>query len=108
MENIKRGQIYYCKFDGVGSEYKGVRPVVVLQNNVGNKYSTTTIVAPCTSRDKNFLLHVPIDCENMNKKTWVCLEHIYTISKDRLFSYVGEVNNMDEIDKKLKVSLGLK
>ena len=56
MERVFKGQIYLAHLKGIGSEQQGKRPVVILQNNTGNKYSPTTIIAPLTTADKRHML----------------------------------------------------
>lgn len=113
-EIIKRGDIYYADLgEGKGSEQKGYRPVLIIQNNIGNKYSPTVIVAAITSsNDKNNIpTHVPLDsCKyNLPKNSIVLLEQVRTIDKTRLNNKVGRLDNkiMDFIDRSLDISLGL-
>lgn len=86
--HIKRGEIYYANLDPVvGSEQGGVRPVVIIQNDVGNMYSSTTMVAAITSSKTkhNIPTHIEIyssDC--LPKKSLVLMEQIRTIDKTRL------------------------
>lgn len=92
-----------------GSEQKGLRPAVVIQNDIGNKFSTTTIVAFLTSkRKKNMPTHVQVRCSGLPKKSIVMLEQIRTISVTRLKNYFGTLNfyDMKRIDRALKISLG--
>lgn len=112
MREIKRGDIYYARLDStVGSEQQGNRPVLILQNDTGNHYSPTTIVAMLTSKKKKLYLpcHVPI---KVNGKDYgiAALEQIKTIDKRRLATYVGKLipKDMDLINRALIISLGLK
>ncbi len=110
---IKRGEIYYADFNPVvGSEQNGVRPVLILQNNIGNKYSPTTIVAAITSKVEKAHLptHVNIFTEGLETDSIVLLEQIRTIDKTRLTEYVGQLDNlmMVAIDRAIVVSLGVK
>lgn len=112
MDEIKRGQIYYAELSPViGSEQGGNRPVVILQNDKGNHYSNTTIIAAITSElDKNHLpTHVIFTADGMKKKSMVLLEQIRTIDKSRLESYVGAISDktMKQIDHAIIVSFGL-
>lgn len=112
MENkvIRRGQIYYADLSpAIGSEQGGIRPVIIIQNDIGNKYSPTTIIAPLTSRQTKAKLptHVDLCCDCLTKSSVVLLEQIRIIDKKRLTSYVGMVNDMTDIDHALKVSVGL-
>lgn len=112
MNEIKRGQIYYCDMSPVvGSEQGGLRPVVIVQNAVGNRYSPTTIVCPITSvmTKKPLPTHVtlkPLDC-GLRQTSVVLAEHLRTVDKRRLKGLVGVVppTKMKEIDKALKISL---
>ena len=113
MEQIKRGEIYYAELSPVvGSEQDGNRPVIILQNDKGNKHSTTTIVAAITSElDKpNLPTHVISTAVGMKKKSMALLEQIRTIDKARLGRYVGKVDKdtMGRIDHAVITSLGIK
>lgn len=108
-----RGEIYFADLsDGRGSEQQGIRPVVILQNDVGNKFSSTIIVAPLTSKisKMNFPTHVYIknDCGNI-KPSLILLEHIRTIDKSRLDNKIGKLSKkyIDEVNKSLLISLGI-
>ena len=96
MKEIKRGEIYYADLSPVrGSEQGGIRPVLILQNDVGNKYSPTTIVAAITSRTTKACLptHVSFTADFMKAESIVLLEQIRTIDKERLANYVGVRNH---------------
>lgn len=108
-----RGEIYFADLsDGRGSEQQGIRPVVILQNDVGNKFSSTIIVAPLTSKlsKRNFPTHVYInnDCGNI-KPSLILLEHIRTIDKSRLDNKIGKLSEkyIDEVNKRLLISFGI-
>ena len=111
---IKRGQIYLADLSkGHGSEQGGVRPVLVVQNNKGNKYSPTIIVACITSRVRS-KKHLPThyylpDTAGLKFKSIVMMEQIRVIDKDRIIKYVGSVSPkfMKLLDKRLAVSLGM-
>ncbi len=111
--SIKRGDIYYANLDPVvGSEQGGVRPVLIIQNNTGNLFSPTVIVAAITSKtDKkqNQPTHIPIECSGLAKSSMALMEQIRTIDKQRLNDYVGRLNdeNMVCVDKGLMKSFGL-
>lgn len=112
MRKIKRGQIYYATLnDGVGSEQGGTRPVLIIQNDVGNAHSPTTIIAIVTSRKTkaNLPTHHWLNVDFLLMKSMVELEQIRTIDKSRLGGYLGQVSNLEmaEIDKKIKISLGV-
>ena len=108
---IKRGEIYYVDCGStIGSEQSGIRPVVIIQNDKGNRYSPTTIAALVTSKKKGRLsVHVRIRHSGLPKESYVLLEQIRTISTDRLERYVGTLSRADmhRIEKALKISLAL-
>jgi mRNA interferase MazF len=113
MKQVSRGQIYYADLDGKGSEQKGLRPVLIIQNDIGNKYSPTTIIAIITTRQTkaNLPTHVWLNDEcGLPKDSMVELEQIRTIDKTRLSDFMGTVSEevMEEIDKAIKISLGVK
>lgn len=109
-----RGDIYYANMEPhVGSEQGGERPVVVLQNDMGNKHSSTLITATLTSKvDKklNLPTHVLLD-QNPGLKvpSIVQLEQIFTIDKRRVQRFAGQTSSeeMDRIEAALKISLGM-
>lgn len=110
---VKRGDIFYADLNPVvGSEQGGVRPVIVIQNNVGNKYSPTIIIAAITSQINKARLptHVEITAPHFGlpKDSVVLLEQIRTIDKKRLREKIGRFNDdmMEQIDEGLKISLG--
>jgi mRNA interferase MazF len=114
MTKIKRGQIYYADLSPVkGSEQGGYRPVLIIQNDIGNKYSPTVIVAIITSRHTkaNLPTHIWLNNEcGLPKESMIECEQVRTIDKSRLKDFVGAVSQevMQEIDKGLKISLGWK
>lgn len=95
----------------IGSEQDGVRPVVILQNNTGNRYSSTTIVAAITGElDKAKLpTHIIFAADGMKKKSMVLLEQIRTIDKARIGKFVCALNpkTMKKIDEAILISFGL-
>ncbi len=109
--DIKRGQIYIADFNPVvGSEQGGIRPCVVIQNNTGNRYSPTIIVAAITAKSKKGLpTHATLKSLGLDRKSICLLEQIRTIDKNRLLEYVGEVSEheMEEIVEALRVSLNI-
>lgn len=111
---IKRGDILYADLSPViGSEQGGVRPVLVIQNDIGNKYSPTVIVAAITSQINKAKLptHVEIKAEEygISKDSVILLEQIRTIDKKRLKEKVGHLSEemMKKVDDGLQVSFGL-
>jgi len=112
--NIKRGEIYYADLSPVvGSEQGGIRPVLIVQNDVGNRYSPTVIAAAITSqRDKtNLPTHIKVQADNcgLAKDSIVLLEQVRTIDKRRLKERMGalDIGSMDMVDRALSVSFGL-
>ena len=112
---IKRGDMFYADLSPVvGSEQGGVRPVLVIQNNTGNKYSPTVIVSAITSQlGKNKLpTHIELSSEEFGLKSdsIILTEQIRTIDKSRLKEKIGHINDtkvMSRIDNALGVSFGL-
>ena len=111
---VKRGDIYYADLSPVvGSEQGGIRPVLIVQNDIGNKYSPTVIAAAITSqRDKTKLpTHISVSSQNcgLAKDSIVLLEQIRTIDKQRLKEKMGTLDTptMSGINKALSVSFGL-
>ena len=107
---IKRGDIFFADLRPcVGSEESGIRPVLIVQNDVGNKHSPTIIVIPLsTAKKKKLPVHIKID-EIMPKTSIALAEQIRTIDKSRLREYVGtlDIAIMSEIDKILRISIGI-
>ncbi|MDD6659961.1 MAG: type II toxin-antitoxin system PemK/MazF family toxin [Eubacteriales bacterium] len=111
---IKRGEIYYADLSPVvGSEQGGVRPVLIVQNDIGNKFSPTVIAAAITSqKDKSALpTHIEVDAVNcgLAKDSVVLLEQVRTIDKRRLKEKMGSLDTADmgKVDHALSVSFGL-
>ena len=111
---VKRGDIYYADLSPVvGSEQGGVRPVLIVQNDVGNKYSPTVIAAAITSRcDKTTLpTHIEVDAHDcgLAKDSVVLLEQVRTIDKQRLRERMGSLDSddMGKVNRALNVSFGL-
>ena len=110
---LYRGDMYYADLSPVvGCEQGGVRPVLNIQNNVGNRYSPTVIVAAITSRmDKHPLpTHVAISRRyGLQKNSMILLEQVRTIDKLRLKEYIGHLNDRDmrAVNVSLKISLDM-
>lgn len=110
---IKRGDIYYADLNPtVGCEQGGVRPVLIIQNNVGNHFSPTVIATAITSRRKKDMpTHVLLDEEGTRLFTdsRIMLEQVRTIDRERLKDYVGSANSatMQYVDHAIAVSFGL-
>lgn len=112
--NIKRGDVYFADLSPVrGSEQGGQRPVLIVQNNIGNKYSPTVIVAAITAKIAKAKLptHVEIEASKVGlvRDSVVLLEQVRTIDKTRLIQKLGQLESEDMslVDKALVISLGL-
>ena len=110
---VKRGDIFYADLSPVvGSEQGGVRPVLIVQNDIGNKYSPTVIAAAITSqKDKSHLpTHIELSSQScgLAKDSIVLLEQIRTIDKQRLKEHMGRLDDgsMGKIDEALSISFG--
>ncbi len=111
---VKRGYIFFADLSPVvGSEQGGVRPVLIVQNNIGNRYSPTVIVSAITSQiDKAKLpTHVEISAQkyNLERDSVILLEQLRTIDKQRLQYKITELDEamMQKVDDALKISMGL-
>lgn len=110
---VKRGDIFYADLSPVvGSEQGGMRPVLIIQNNVGNKYSPTVIVAAITTRIEKGKMptHVEVSAnQGLGKNSVILLEQIRTIDKQRLKDQVTQLDaeTMNAVDEALSISVGL-
>lgn len=110
---VKRGDIVLMSFDGVGSEQRGLRPAVILQNDVGNQNSTTILVAPLTTKlsKANIPTHVLLtkDRTALKADSTVLIEQVRVMDKCRLLRRVAYVcqDDMERINQALKISFGL-
>ena len=111
---VKRGDIYYADLSPVvGSEQGGVRPVVIVQNDVGNKHSPTVIAAAITSKTTKAKLptHIEVyaDENGLNRNSVILLEQIRTIDKKRLREKMGHLQKetMKQVDDAINISFGL-
>ena len=110
---MRRGDVYYADLRPViGSEQGGVRPVLIVQNDVGNKFSPTVIITPLTSKPKKLTqpTHVAIGKRfGLSEYSYALLEQIRTIDRARILDYVGHADEymMSRIDRALRVSLNL-
>ncbi len=111
---IKRGDVYYADLSPiVGSEQGGLRPVLIIQNDIGNKYSPTVIVSAITSSMTKAKLptHICLSASNdlLQKDSVILLEQIRTIDKQRLKDKIGHLNIdiMEEVNNALGVSFGM-
>lgn len=111
---LRRGDIYYADLAGIekccGAEQTGWRPVIIIQNDIGNYYSTTTIIATITSKEKNNQpTHVKLTRGVLEKDSVICLEQLKTVDKRRLGKFVCNVGDevMKQVDRAICKSLGL-
>ena len=112
IKTVKRGEIYYADLSPVtGSEQGGCRPVLIIQNNIGNRFSPTVIVAAITSVQKKQQLptHISINPNFLESESVVLLEQVRTIDKSRLSDYLGQLSpqDMNKINRALTVSIGI-
>jgi mRNA interferase MazF len=111
---IRRGEIYWVDWSpGRGSEQKGARPALIIQNDTGNEFSSTTIVASCSAavgKPYPFIVPVTAKKSGLPKDCSVNLAQISTVDKSRLGDKCGELGGekMKEIDEAIKRSLSLK
>lgn len=111
---VRRGEIYYTDLSPViGSEQGGIRPVLVIQNDIGNRYSPTIIIAAITSQINKAKLPTHIEISALEyglpKDSVILLEQIRTIDKRRLKEKIGflSLETMKKVDEALQVSFGL-
>jgi len=114
ISDIKRGDIVLAGLEPVkGSEQGGVRPVLVIQNDEGNRFSPTTIIAPITSKEfsKEFPTNVAISKQEsrLNNDSTILLNQIRTIDKSRVIKKISSLDfyTMNKVDLAIKISLGL-
>ena len=114
MMSVKRGEIYYADLSPVvGSEQGGIRPVLIVQNDIGNKHSPTVIAAAITSKKEKSALptHISVQASScgLAKDSVVLLEQVRTLDKRRLKERMGELDEsaMAQVNSALSTSLGL-
>ena len=112
---VRRGEIYYADLSQVvGSEQGGMRPVLIVQNDVGNRYSPTVIAAAITSQQNKARLPTHIEIEartyGLSKNSVVLLEQVRTLDKRRLRERMGCLDEkvMQRVDGAIAISLGLR
>lgn len=112
--SISRGDIYWAELDPtIGSEQAGRRPVLVIQNNVGNQFSPTTIIAPLTTAKLTRVyptnVHLPRSTAVLKEESTILLSQIRTIDKARLGKKIGHLSDsfIEKVDEAAKVSLAL-
>lgn len=113
IKKVKRGELYYADLSPVvGSEQSGVRPVLIIQNNIDNSCSPTTVVAAITSSKTkaNLPTHVIFSSDFLKFESTVLLEQIRTIDKSRLSECIGKMDNetMKKVDRAIAVGFGIK
>ena len=111
---ILRGDIFFADLSPVtGSEQGGIRPVLIIQNDIGNQYSPTVIIAAITSKvvEESYPIVIKVNEKEggLDKESYVLLNQIRTIDKKRLIKKIGKLRRetMNKIDVALKISLGL-
>jgi len=113
MVEIQRGDIFLGNLNPtIGSEQGGIRPLLIIQNDLGNKYSTTTIVSPLTSNmlKKEYPTNVFVGSfAGLKKDSIILLNQIKTVDKKRIIKKIGSLDNftMNKVDNAIKISLGL-
>ena len=111
---IKRGDIYYADLSPViGSEQSGTRPILIIQNDIGNKFSPTIIGVPITSKQKvNMPTHIAIEGNKygLEKDSVILTEQIRTLDKKRLKEKVGRIDKdvLNKVKKAIEISCGLR
>ena len=113
MTGCRRGEIWMVNFNpGRGSEQRGIRPALIIQNDIGNQYVSTTIVSAITTTIKKYPVTVLIakGKGGLKESCMVNLTQVLTIDKGRLIKKLGQLgeDKMDEVDEAIKVSLGVK
>ena len=115
LMDVKWGDVIYVDVgnEAKGSEQKGNRPAIIVQNDIGNRYSSTTIIALITSQEKRYMpTHVIVEPwqSGLNKVSTIMLEQIKTIDKSRIISKVGHIETdwlKEKIKKSLTISFGV-
>lgn len=111
---VRRGDIFYADLSPVvGSEQDGVRPILIVQNNLGNKYSPTVIGVAITTKTKtNLPTHIPIEASRygLTKDSVILVEQIRTLDKSRLIKKIGvlDLDTMEKVKEALKVSFNIR
>lgn len=111
INTYNRGDVFYVNLDGVGSEQKGIRPAVIVSNNLNNKNAKTVTILPITSKLTKHRIptHYVVNVDFLSKTSIVLAEQIRTIDKSRLERCVGRFSedHMNNINKIIKIQLGL-
>lgn len=109
----KRGQVWYCNLDGIkGSEQGGVRPVLIISNDIGNKHAPVVTIAIITSKHTKAKLPTHIWLSTycgLTVNSLVELEQVRTVDKSRLLQYLGEIQKGEQrlVDEAIKISFGV-
>lgn len=113
-QKIKRGEIYHVDLgDGVGSEVKKIRPCIIIQNDIGNKFSPTTIICPITHRTKNTKQPTQVILSkglvNGNVDGVILAEQLRIIDKKRIIDSAGSLTNagLTKLERALRISIGV-
>ena len=108
---VKRGEIYLVNLQGEGSVQKGLRPVVVIQNNKGNHFSPTLQIAPltCNIRKKQMPTHVKVSYEWLGSESLILVEQARVVNKSELQYRLGSINELDtmKLNEAIMISYGL-
>ena len=109
--NFRRGDIVYCDLSVgmVGSEQGGIRPCVIVQNDVGNEKSTTTVIVPISSKRKPLHTHLLLSNKCFKHESFALCEQVRVVDEMRLKGKIGECSTREiaEINMRLKMELGL-
>lgn len=106
---LKRGEVYLVDLEGsIGCEQQGIRPCLVIQNDIGNKYSQTSIVCPITTKRKNFNA-THLMTESLMYTSYIMFEQMRVVDKSRFVEFISALpeDEMHEVNKKIKITLGL-
>ena len=111
MKEIIRGDIWIADLEPIkGSEQGGIRPVLIIQNDTGNKFSPTVIVAPITSKKKKLMpTHISVNVNALPNDSIILLEQIRTLDKLRLSKHIAHLSDeqMQEVEGAIDISLGM-
>jgi mRNA interferase MazF len=116
LKKVVRGEIYTCEFPkGTGSEQHKDRPAIIIQNNIGNIHSPTTIIAVITTKKygSKYPMHIniPKSKNTLEKNSTIMVEQIYTVDKSRLKEKLADISTnkvlMEKLDKSIAISLGV-
>lgn len=103
-KEVHRGEVYYCELEGKGSVQNGIRPCVIVSNELNNKHANIVMVVPVTTAQKHKLpTHVPVW---IKKCSTVLCEQVITIEKKRLLSKICDIKDMRGIDKAIGIAIG--